>query len=223
VALERSVVKLDDTDLPLEILGPLGCGMQTGAGGVMRSLACPPGSSIAIFGGGPVGLAAVMGAVVQGCSTIILVEPIPGRRDKAMELGATHVVDPLGEDAGDAIRAIAPDGVEFAFETSGLEPVVETALGALTSRGLLGLVGVPPRPESVLSVNLASLITFGHRIHGIIEGDSDQDGFINELVRLNREGRFPFETLVTTYPLERINDAVADQQRGACIKPVLIP
>jgi aryl-alcohol dehydrogenase len=223
LALERSVVKLDDTDLPLELLGPLGCGLQTGAGGVMRSMACPAGSSIAIFGGGPVGLAAVMGAVVQGCSTIVLVEPIASRRDKAVELGATHVVDPGAGDTGQAIRAIVPDGVEFAFETSGREPVVETALAALTSHGLLGLVGVPPRPESALAVNLASLITFGHRIHGIIEGDSDQDRFINELLRLNGEGRFPFEQLVTTYPLERINDAVADQHRGECIKPVLIP
>jgi aryl-alcohol dehydrogenase len=223
LALERSVVKLDDTDLPLELLGPLGCGLQTGAGGVMRSMACPAGSSIAIFGGGPVGLAAVMGAVVQGCSKIILVEPIAARRDKAVELGATHVVDPSGDDVGQTIRAIVADGVEFAFETSGREPVVQTALAALTSHGLLGLVGVPPRPESTLAVNLASLITFGHRIHGIIEGDSDQDVFINELLRLNREGRFPFEQLVTTYPLEQINDAVADQHRGECIKPVLIP
>jgi aryl-alcohol dehydrogenase len=223
IALERCVVKLDDTDLPLELLGPLGCGLQTGAGGVMRSMACPPGSTIAIFGGGPVGLAAVMGAVIQGCSTIILVEPIGARRDMAVELGATHVVDPGSAEVSQVIRTIVPDGVEFAFETSGREPVVETALAALTSHGLLGLVGVPPRPESTLSVNLASLITFGHRIHGIVEGDSDQDGFINELARLNREGRFPFEKLITTYPLERINDAVADQHRGECIKPVLIP
>src|SRR3546814_7626015 len=93
----------------LELLGPLGCGFQTGAGGVMNSLACPAGSSIAIFGGGPVGLAAVMGAVIQGCATIILVEPIAARRDIGQELGATHVIDPA--EAGDlaaALRAIVP-------------------------------------------------------------------------------------------------------------------
>lgn len=65
-----NVVKVEDADAPLEILGPLGCGFQTGAGGVMRSMACPAGSSIAIIGGGPVGLAAVMGAKIQGCTTI---------------------------------------------------------------------------------------------------------------------------------------------------------
>jgi aryl-alcohol dehydrogenase len=224
LAFERNVVRIEDPDAPLELLGPLGCGFQTGAGGIMRSLACSAGSSLAIFGGGPVGLAAVLGAVHQQCGTIILVEPIAARRALALELGATHVIDPMA--AGDltaAIRAIVPAGVDFAFETSGREAVVEAALAALGSFGLLGLVGVPPRPESALSVNLATLITYGRRIHGIIEGDSDLDGFIPELVALHRAGRFPLEKLVKTYPLERINEAIRDQARGACLKAVLIP
>jgi len=223
LAHERNVVKIEDREIRLELLGPLGCGVQTGAGGVMRSLACPAGSSIAIFGGGPVGLAAVMGAVIQRCATIILVEPIAARRKLALELGATHAVDPAAEDAGASIRKILPDGVDFAFETSGLEKVVETALGALANHGLLGLVGVPPKPESSLSINLAALITYGHRIHGIVEGDSDLDGFIPELIAHHKAGRFPFDRLVTAYPLGRINDAVAAQLRGDCVKVVLIP
>jgi len=223
LAFERNVVKIDDPDAPLELLGPLGCGFQTGAGGIMRSLACPAGSSLAIFGGGPVGLAAVLGAVHQQCGTIILVEPIAARRALALELGATDVIDPADGDVGAAIRAILPAGADFAFETSGREAVVETALACLGSFGLLGLVGVPPRPESTLSVNLATLITYGRRIHGIIEGDSDLDGFIPELVALHRAGGFPLEKLVTTYPLAQINAAIADQARGACLKAVLIP
>jgi len=223
LATERNVVKIDAEDVPLEILGPLGCGFQTGAGGVMRALACPAGSTIAIFGGGPVGLAAVMGAVIQACSTIILIEPIAARRKLGRELGATHVIDPAAGDVGAMIREIQPDGVEFAFETSGHEAVVATALSVLASHGLLGLVGVPPRPESSLSVNLASLITYGRRIHGIIEGDSDLDGFIPELVALYRAGRFPFDKLITTFPLDRINEAISAQLKGTCVKAVLIP
>ncbi|WP_157216399.1 NAD(P)-dependent alcohol dehydrogenase [Flavisphingomonas formosensis] len=223
VAEERNVVKIEADDVPLELLGPLGCGFQTGAGGVMRSLACPSGSSIAIFGGGPVGLAAVMGAVVQGCATIILVEPFAARRALGLSLGATHVVDPADGDVGAAIRAILPDGTEYAFETSGREAVIETALASLASHGLLGLVGVPPRPDSSLSINIASLITYGHRIHGIIEGDSDLDGFIPELVELFRAGRFPIDRLIETFPLDRINEAVAAQIRGECVKAVLVP
>jgi aryl-alcohol dehydrogenase len=223
LAHERNVVKIEAADLPLEILGPLGCGFQTGAGGVMRSMACPSGSTIAIFGGGPVGLSAVMGAVIQGCATIVLVEPVSARRELARSLGATHVIDPNDGDVGGTIRTILPDGVEFAFETSGREAVVEMALASLTSHGLLGLVGVPPRPESSLSINLAALITSGHRIHGIIEGDSDLDGFIPDLLDHHRAGRFPFDRLIRTYPLDQINEAVAAQGRGDCVKAVLIP
>jgi aryl-alcohol dehydrogenase len=223
LTFERNVVRIDDADAPLEILGPLGCGFQTGAGGIMRSLACPAGSTLAIFGGGPVGLTAVMGAVVQGCLTIILVEPIAARRDLARDLGATHVIDPADGDVTAAIRAIVPDGVDFAFESSGREAVVEAALAALASHGTLGLVGVPPKPESSVLINLASLITFGHRIHGIIEGDSDLDGFIPELVALYQAGRFPIDKLIKTFPLADINAAVDAQRRGDCVKAVLIP
>ncbi|WP_313805480.1 NAD(P)-dependent alcohol dehydrogenase [Sphingobium sp.] len=223
LAQERNVVKIDAEDVPIELLGPLGCGFQTGAGGVMRSLACPAGSSIAIFGAGPVGLAAVMGAVIRQCATIIVVEPMAGRRELALSLGATHAIDPAEGDVPAAIRAILSDGVEFAFETSGREAVVEAALASLASHGLLGLVGIPPRPDSSLSINLAALITYGHRIHGIIEGDSDLDGFIPELVELYRAGRFPFDRLIRTFPLADINEAVAAQARGDCVKAVLIP
>jgi len=220
---ERNLVKVDDGSLPLPILGPLGCGLQTGAGAVMRSLACEPGSTIGIFGGGPVGLAAVMGAAIRNCATIILVEPIAARRTMAASLGATHVIDAASDRVGEAIREIVPAGLDYALETSGREEVIVTALGALGSHGLLGLVGVPPRPESAISVNLASLITFGHRIHGIIEGDSDLDHFIPELLSHFKAGRFPFDRLVRTYPLNQINEAIAAQLRGDCIKAVLIP
>lgn len=223
LANERNVVKVQAEDLPLELLGPLGCGFQTGAGGVMRSLACPAGSSIAIFGGGPVGLAAVMGAVIQQCVTIILVEPIAARRDMALELGATHVINPASGNVTEQVRGIVPEGVDFAFETSGREAVVEAALACLTSHGLLGLVGVPPTPDGSLTINLAALITYGHRIHGIIEGDSDLDGFIPELVDHFRAGRFPIDRLTKSYPLAQINEAVAAQARGDCIKAILIP
>lgn len=223
LANQRNVVKVDAADLPLEILGPLGCGLQTGAGGIIRSLACPKGSTLAVFGGGPVGLAAVMGAVIQQCAVIILVEPIAARRAMALELGATHVIDPADGDVAAQVRAIVPQGVEFAFESSGHAAVVETALGCLTSHGLLGLVGVPPRPEDGLTINLAQFITYGYRIHGIIEGDSDLDGFIPELVEYYRQGRFPFDKLVKCFPLSEINEAIAAQARGDAIKAVLIP
>lgn len=220
----RNVVKVDASAPALHLLGPLGCGFQTGAGGVMKSLACPAGSSIAIFGGGPVGLAAVMGAAIQGCATIILVEPIAARREIALELGATHVIDPAeAGPLGDALRAIVPAGLDFAFDTSGVVAVIEAGLGALGSHGAIGLVGVPASADAAISVNIAALMTPGHRIIGIIEGDSDPQTFIPELLAHHAAGRFPFDRLITTFPLDDINEAIAAQARGDCIKVVLIP
>ncbi len=223
IAPVRNVVKIDPAGLDLATLGPLACGLQTGAGAVMRSFDCGAGSTIAIFGAGPVGLAAVMAAKVRACARIIVVEPMASRRALAQDLGATDTVDPAAGDVAEAIRALLPEGIEFALETSGRESAIAAGLASLGSRGMLGLVGVPPRADDMLSVNIAAMITFGHRVIGIIEGDSDQQGFIPELLALHREGRFPFDRLIAKYPLNQINEAIAAQHRGDCIKAVLIP
>lgn len=218
-----NVVKVSDPAVPLALLGPLGCGLQTGAGGVMRSMACPAGSSLVVIGGGPVGMAAVMGAVIQGCSTIVLVEPIAARRELGREFGATHVIDPLAGDLAAAIRAVLPEGSDFAFDTSGRVDAISAALSALAPRGMLGMVGVPPSADDAISINVAGAITYGQRIIGIMEGDSDPQEFIPELIAHNRAGRFPFERLITTFPLSQINAAITAQARGECTKVVLIP
>lgn len=159
--MSGNLVRIAADDVPLELLGPLGCGLQTGTGGVMRSLACPAGSTIAIFGGGPVGLAAVMGAVVQDCETIILVEPRPPPRH-----GAVAGRHPGGRCRRSNSRHSAGRGrIRLRNQRPGNG--LEIALAALSSHSLLGLVGVPLRPKSSLSIKLAALITHGHRIHGI--------------------------------------------------------
>ena len=223
VVRARNIVKITDPDAPLEILGPLGCGFQTGAGGVMRSMACPAGSSIAVVGGGPVGLAAIMGARLRECSSIVLIEPVAARRALGEELGATHSIDPMAGNVTAALRAILADGFDFAFDSSGRVEAIESVIGALAPRGMLGLVGVPPTAEDALSVNIAAMITFGQRVIGIMEGDSEPQTFIPELIAHYKAGRFPFDRLVTTFPLTEINAAIAAQGRGECVKVVLIP
>lgn len=221
LAYERNVVKVAP-DAPVEILGPLGCGVQTGAGGIMRSLACEKGSSLLVMGGGAVGLSAVMAAVVVGCSTIMVLEPHAERRALALSFGATHALDPAAGPLAEQVRAILPEGVNYAFDTTGLPAVIEGALASLAPRGSLGIVGVPPAGLETFPVATSQLMTFGHTIRGIIEGDSDPETFIPELVRLNAEGRFPFDRLIKTYPLSAINEAIEDQHHGKCVKVVLL-
>lgn len=218
---ERNVVKIPD-DLPLELFGPLGCGIQTGAGGVMRSLACEPGSSLLVTGGGPVGLSAVMGGRIRGCSTIILVEPHAARRELAKEFGATHVIDPtVDTDLAAAVRAILPHGVDYAFDTTGVPAVLTAVMGALASMGVFGIVGISP-PGTPVPGDLGTVMTFGQTIKGIIEGDSDPDTFLPELIAYYRKGDLPFDRMIKTYPFSQINEAIAAQHRGECIKVVLL-
>lgn len=218
-----NVVKVGDSAVPLELMGPLGCGFQTGAGAVLRALDCQPGSTLVVFGGGPVGLAAVMAGKIRECAAVVLVEPVAARREIGVRLGATHTIDPRSGDLAALVREILPQGVDHAFDTTGRIEVIEAGLHCLSSHGVLGLVGVPGDFAAEVRFNLANLITFGHRIVGIIEGDSVPQDLIPELLRLHAEGRFPFDQLITKFPLDQINEAIAAQHRGDCVKVVLVP
>ncbi len=223
VTRARNVVKVGDTALPLALLGPLGCGFQTGAGAVLKSMAVKAGSALIVFGGGPVGLAAVMAGRIAQAAQVILVEPVAARREIALEIGATHVIDPAAGDVGTAIRAIVPLGVDAALDTTGNVGVIETGLANLAAHGVIGLVGVPKDMTASFSVNIAALMTPGHRILGIIEGDSEPQTFIPELLAYQAAGLFPFDKLIRTYPLAEINAAIEAQARGEVIKVVLVP
>jgi Zn-dependent alcohol dehydrogenase len=108
VASERSVVKVRK-ELPLKLLGPLGCSIQTGAVTVMNGLRPQPGSSIAVLGAGAVGMAAILGSRVSGCAKIIAVDRIDSRLEVGSQLGATHVINTTrAPDLGKAMRAVAP-------------------------------------------------------------------------------------------------------------------
>lgn len=221
LAYERNIVKVPD-GVPLELMGPLGCGVQTGAGGVMRSLACEEGSTLLVLGGGAVGLSAVMGAKIQGCATIIVLEPHAARRAIALELGASHALDPAATpDLAAAVRAIVPIGVDYAFDTTGIPAVLNATMQCLGPHGVFGIVGIAP-PGTPLPGDLMNAVTFGHTVKGIIEGDSDPDTFIPELIAHYQAGRLPFDRLIRTYPLDQINQAIADQHHGDCVKVVLL-
>ena len=222
VTRERNIVPVP-ADVDLEIVGPLGCGVQTGAGAVMNSLEVTPGSSVLITGGGPVGLSAAMAAVVQAAGVIIVVEPIAARRTLALELGATHVIDPADGDLAEQVRAIVPAGVDFALDTTALLPVLNGVVASLGQRGTLGMVGVPADPAASMSFSLMEMQVRGLTYRGIVEGDSDPDEFIPRLLRLHREGRFPFDRLITKAPFAEINEAIAAQSRGEAVKVVLVP
>lgn len=220
LANERNVIKVRE-DIPLEILAPLGCGVMTGAGAVMNALRPRPGSSIAIFGVGPVGMSAILGAVVCSCTTIIAVDVKPDRLQKAKEMGATHTVNAAEADPVEAIRGITGGGAEFSLECVGNPRVLRQAVDVLPRLGVCGLLGVvPPGTEVALDMDL---LMNGRTVKGILGGDAIPELFIPRLIELYSQGRFPFDRMITFYPFDEINRAVEEMEKGQVIKPVLRP
>lgn len=220
VANERNVVKVR-ADAPLELMGPFGCGVQTGAGAILNSLAPQRGQSLVVLGAGAVGLAAVMAGKIIGCDPIIVSEPSAERRSLAQELGATHVIDPAKQpDLVAAVTAITAGGADCIFDTSGHPAVIEAALDALAPRGQLGLVA-QHSIEARASFNLVMTISLGKTIRGIVEGDADPDTFIPQLIDYYMEGRFPIDRLVRFYDFADMNQALDDQAAGKVIKPIV--
>ena len=220
VASVRNAVKVDD-DVPLEILGPLGCGLMTGAGTVFNVLRPSPGQSLGVFGLGAVGLSAVMAAKAAGCTTIVAIDLNPERLKLATELGATHVIDPSQtKDVNWAITEISGTGLDFTVDAVGLGSVVRQAVEALRSPGVcatLGLQGL----ENEMTIDQGHLL-IGRTLTGVIEGDADPHELIPELIKLWREGNFPFDRLVERRPFDEINEAIASARSGQVIKPVLV-
>lgn len=220
IATERNVTKLDPS-IPLEIVAPFGCGIQTGAGAVLNALRAEPGTSIAVFGTGAVGLAAVMAARVAGCATIIGVDVRPGRLALAQELGATLAIDARATDPADSIRqATGGVGVDFSVETTGSPQVLVQAVTSTGPGGTCGLIGVPPRGTEV-SLATGEILGPGRTLRGIIEGDSAPDIFLPQLIEVWQQGRFPVDRIITHYDFDAIDQAADDAEQGHVIKPVL--
>lgn len=217
VAHERNVVKVDK-DVDLALLGPLGCGIQTGAGTVLNRLKPAFGTSIAVYGCGAVGLSAIMAAKIAGCQHIFAVDVHENRLQLAGELGATHALNGKEVDVVEEIRQASMGGTHYAVESTGVPPVVRQCLHALRPLGQAAIVGVTP--EMSLDVH-NDLMAEGKSMIGVIEGDSVPRVFIPKLVEFFKAGKFPFDKLVKFYSFDQINQAFEDSANGTAVKPIL--
>jgi len=218
---ERSVVKVDQ-NLPLEVLAPFGCGIQTGAGAVLNTLKPRPGSSLVVFGAGGVGLSALMAAKIAGCTTLIMVDKVASRLELAKELGATHLVNAGEEDVQERVREITGGGADYSVEAVGAAKVMEQVIDVLGQGGVAVLVGVAGAEASV-AFNPMMLQGKGAGIKGtIMAGDGGvPDIFIPQLISYWQQGLLPVEKLIRFYEFGDINDAIHDVHDGSAIKPVM--
>ncbi|TKD50364.1 NAD(P)-dependent alcohol dehydrogenase [Sphingomonas baiyangensis] len=222
IAHQRNVVRVPDAaaDLPLERLAPIGCGLMTGAGAVLRSMKVREGLPIVVFGAGTVGMAAIMAAKVAGADPIIAVDMHDSRLATARELGATHAFN-AKDGAIDKIKQLCPRGVGYVFDTTGVKSVIEDGFDLLAPKGVMGIVGASD-PADMLSLNEAAFMGSGRTVMGILGGDSDIAPFLTELIELHLAGRFPYETLIETFDFADIDKAIEASESGRVVKPVLV-
>jgi len=220
LADERSLVKID-SDVPLPLVAPLGCGVQTGVGAVWNVLEPRPGATIAVLGAGAVGLSAVMAAALTPSTRIIAVDRVPERLALARELGATDTIDATSGDVAEAIRAITDGaGADGILETTGNTGVLRSGVDALAARGTLVIIGAPPFGSEV-SLDVNGMLP-GRTVVGVTLGDSETQTLLPVLVDLVRSGRLPIDKLIEQYPFEDVARAVEDVHSGKTIKPVLL-
>ncbi len=205
-------------DLPLELLGPLACGIGTGAGAILNVLRPRIGSSVVVYGAGSVGLAAVMAARCTGATTIVAIDLQENRLALAAELGATHVVDPR-ESPVEAIKEICGGLADFSLECTGNVDVLRLAADSVGMRGTCAIIGGAPARAELTLDHLTTL--WGKRVVGILGGEGRALELIPGLIDLWRQGRFPFDRLITPFPLAEINEAFAAAHDGGVLKPVL--
>jgi aryl-alcohol dehydrogenase len=211
----RNVVKVPK-DAPLKYLGPLGCGLMTGAGAILNVLKPGKDATFVVFGTGALGFSALFAAKLLGCRKIVAVDRVKSRLDLARELGAHEVIDTTTTDLDQALAKLG--GIDVAFDTTGVPKVIEPAIRALKVCGQLGLVGASG--AHAMSVDIMHMIS-GRVIRGIVEGDAEPQTFIPFLAQEFRAGRFPIDRIAQFFPFEQINAAVSAGTSGRTVKPVL--
>ena len=220
----RGLVKVAP-ETPFELFAPLGCGMQTGAGAILNTLNMREGASVAVFGTGSVGMAAIMAAKIRKASIIIGTDIDQGRLEIARKLGATHTLDGSATDIVDQIKTICAaeglDGVQYAADCTGVGAIIEKMISSLGILGKGTSIGAPP-PGTMVSVDVLGQLTRGRQYIGCNQGDAVPQQMVPYLIKQHAEGNFPIEQIIKTYPVEDFAVALEDMRLGKVIKPVLV-
>ena len=206
-----------------EVAGLLGCGVMAGLGAAMLTGEVGLGDSVAVFGCGGVGNAAIAGARLAGASTIIAVDLDTRKLTLAMEFGATHTVDASAGDPVAAIQALTDgNGADVCIEAVGNPKVFEQAFYARDLAGTVVQVGVP-NPEMRIDLPMIDLFGRGGRIKPSWYGDCLPSRDFPMMIDLHLQGRLPLEKFVSeTIGLDGVEDAFHKMERGEVLRSVVV-
>lgn len=229
IVREDSVINVSgivETKEELHLLSPLGCGIQTGSGAILRAANAGANDRVAIMGLGGVGLSAVMGARIAGCSQIIGIDRYESRLELAKELGATHVVktDSLSnlQSMTDAVLELTGGlGTNITLDSTGVPELIAEGIKITGFKGKILQVGTAPE-TATLSLPIHHMMVTGKQFMGVVEGDVNPQEYIPRLIGWVKDGSLPLQKIVKFYEAEEFEKAIRDMQSGKTIKPVIL-
>lgn len=219
---QSQTVSIPET-LPMDSACLLACGVITGLGAVVNTAKLASGSSVVVIGAGGVGLNSIQGAAISGANPIIALDLVAGKLEAAKAFGATHAIDPAAEDALEAVRSLTGGrGADYVFVTVGSVKAIEQGLEMLRHAGTLVIVGMPPSGATA-AIEAVEFASNGQRILGSKMGSSRLAVDVPKLVALYEAGRLKLDELISQrYPLDQINQAIAEANRGEVLRNVII-
>lgn len=215
----RAVVRIDP-DIPLDRAALVGCAVTTGVGAALNTARVTPGSSVAVFGAGGVGISVIQGARIAGARQIIAVDLLDEKLETARKFGATDTINPEAADPVKTIKKMTGGGAEFAFEAVGVPKLLEQAFYCLAPHGTAVLVGAIPVGESISVV--AGHFFLEKRILGCMMGSNRFTLDAPRYLELYRQGRLDLDSMVSRHePLDRVGEAFRAMEAGEVTRTVL--
>ena len=216
----RAVVKIDK-DIPLDRAALVGCAVTTGVGAALNTAQVTPGSSVAVFGAGGVGISVIQGARIAGARQIIAIDLADNKLENALKFGATDTINSSNIDVVKAIKKMSRGGVDFAFEVVGLAKLLEQAFYCLAPRGTAVLVGAIA-PGQTVSINPGHFFQ-EKRLIGCMMGSNRFTVDAPHYLDLYRQGRLDLDAMVTRHaPVDKVDEAFRAMEAGEVTRTVLM-
>lgn len=222
MTIDRRLAVKVRSDLPAEQLALIGCGIATGAGAAMWTAQVVPGASVVVIGCGGVGQSVIQGARISGAARIIAVDPVDGKRQMALRMGATDVVDPTVGDTAEQVRELTEGrGADFAFEVVGNPATVLAAYHSARRGGTVATIGIPA-PDARIDLPASDFFRAEKRVVGSYYGSTQVASGFQRFVDLIEAGRFDAASLIThRYRLPDLQQAFDDLESGSVVRGVV--
>lgn len=219
---EASVVPVQ-TDLADEQLALLGCGVTTGVGAALNTARVAPGSSVAVIGAGGVGQSVIQGARIAGAAVVIVIDPVAGRREAALRVGATHAVDPGAGDPVQQVRELTEGrGADYTFEAVGRTELMVQAFDLARNEGTVTLVGMAP-VDAQLTLPAIRAVFSGKRLAGSVCGGAQILRDFPRFIRLAESGKLDLGAMISQrIKLDEVNDGIDLLTRAEGVRTVIV-